>query len=851
MRRLPILLGYMLLFLLVMAVRTDAMTLEWKVYETEHFAIYFPAGYQYPAQETAYYLETLLPRVEKLTGNDRREKIRILIQDVGMDSNGYTEPVSGKIGIFTNGPTSGGSLSAYQSWSRLVSGHELTHMYHLTNYSGAGAVLPFLFGNVMAGNMAVPGWLVEGITVYAESTINPYEGRMNDGYYDALIAAKAKEGKLPDILAAGYPHATYPAGQWYLYGGAFVRYLAATYGEEKLARLFDLHGSNLLGMIGAVVPAVGLDRAAKKVFGKSFPVLYREWVESEMKEHRDWKTDGAPVLADKERGYYSDLNAYRGKLYSIRRKVLTPGPHMTASDVSLVEWNPVTGEERVLMRVADVSEARMQIVNNRIYLMAAEMTGGFANVDRRGLGETGVLYSYDLGTGATNRLLTDVVKAFGVMPNGEIICFKPRREAFGAEVWRFTGQEMEQLGVIDQAVGEVQWYKDRFIVVGKTRLGSWNIQQFDLQSLALTPLVNTPAAEFGIALEGDQLYYTANYDREYAIYRYNLANGEVSRVTEGNFAMNGAVIGNDLYFRAVTADGDVIRKTAISPKPYVLGEGEAAEEDGFKAFAAGLQEMSAARTSYLNLLKPYNRLFPSLLAGEDGLGLNRYTVSYSQFRGLDLNLQIGELMPLEIGLSNRKVNSGGGRETVLTANYPLHTSTQYGLTAVSLSGQTNFSGYTVGALGATIRLPRQRIDLTVRGALDGGRAAGMEYSYALDRGMIRVRANTFERFDTLTDVRGMGYFGGQDVSGTTLSFDVTHKLLEIRKGFWNTSLFVADLYGNLFVDQTSLGGGQSSVGAELIVEMGAGFGAVLLPKVGVAYSGQLGVRPVLGLDLSF
>jgi hypothetical protein len=219
--------------------------------------------------------------------------------------------------------------------------------------------------------------------------------------------------------------------------------------------------------------------------------------------------------------------------------------------------------------------------------------------------------------------------------------------------------------------------------------------------------------------------------------------------------------------------------------------------------------------------------------------------------GVDVNVHIGELLPLELGISNRIVNADRDRETVISAFYPLYRSSQYGLTGVSLSGLTNLKDRTVGGLGATIQLPRQKVELAVQGRPDGGVAAGVDYSYALDHGMLHVQANTFDKFDRAEEIRGMGYFGGKDVSGNGLHFNVTHKLLEVRKGIWDTSLFLADLYGNLFMDHTTLDGGQSSIGAEVIFELGVGFGAILTPKVGLAYSGSLGVRPIFGMNASF
>ncbi|MHC4537890.1 MAG: hypothetical protein ACYS6K_28505, partial [Planctomycetota bacterium] len=70
----------------------------------------------------------------------------------------------------------------------------------------------------------------------------------------------------------------------YNYGGVFFDYLSKSYGEEKFSQFFERYGSSM--------PILAFNRAAKKVYGKSFSKLWREWKEYESDRFRDFHMEG-------------------------------------------------------------------------------------------------------------------------------------------------------------------------------------------------------------------------------------------------------------------------------------------------------------------------------------------------------------------------------------------------------------------------------------------------------------------------------------------------------------------------------------------------------------------------------
>jgi hypothetical protein len=108
------------------------------------------------------------------------------------------------------------------------------------------------------------------------------------------------------------------------------------------------------------------------------------------------------------------------------------------------------------------------------------------------------------------------------------------------------------------------------------------------------------------------------------------------------------------------------------------------------------------------------------------------------------------------------------------------------------------------------------------------------YMYSLDQSSVELKGSVFFHYPTIPNLRGISVFSAD--TGAEVSADYTFKIAEIRKGFWYSTLYLADMYGGIFVDYTTLEDGQFSYGAEVAAEVGMGYWSTMVPKVGFAVS---------------
>ena len=353
----------------------------------------------------------------------RNFKTIVVLQDIGLYTNAYANGLKNKISIFTTIPETDSQLGNYENWFRTVGIHEYTHIAQMTNYSGVYLLLNLLFGNYMLPNAYNPDWIVEGIAVYSESIRSPYEGRLNDGYFDGVVASKAAAGRLPSLIEITYRDNHYPGGHWYLYGGEFLDYLAETYGEEKFAGYFKRVGADSnITSTGLIYPSLGIDWIARQVYGYTFPELFKQWQEHMEEKYRDWKIEGEK-LVENENGRIFGLTYDSGNLYYFKERFLEPGPFETKVIVQLAEYNLKTGGERILVQLNGDANPFLQVQDGKVYYAEKVLDGDYPNLDFDGFGYTARLSSYDLKTRKKTEIMKTEFKDFLVLPDGDILLY--------------------------------------------------------------------------------------------------------------------------------------------------------------------------------------------------------------------------------------------------------------------------------------------------------------------------------------------------------------------------------------------------------------------------------------------
>lgn len=405
--------------------------------ETAYFTVFYEQPYQYHAFETIRALESQRISIEKLTGN-RIFHVPIVIDNLGTMSNGSTDPTYFNIHLMTYPPSFFlTDISFTPNWMFYVSVHEYTHMLHITNVSGIAGFFQSILGNIFYVNFIVPYWVIEGITVYSESQFSPFQGRLNDGYFDSYIAARVKDKRFPSILQAAYSPLEFPNGTGpYLYGGEFFKYLSETYGEDKFPVFFTKYGRCL--------PPFAINSITKNTYGKRFDELWKDWQKSEEEKYEDFRMPGEKLTSH---GWYlyspkiADDNLFYIRLYPEKT-----GAFKNRYYSQIIRRNTLTGKENIFVETTSMFSTPIKIHNNELYYSVYETRPGYANVDNHSYGYYSVVHRKNISTCCDKILFSDEIRDFDINAEGDILYSKDINNSFGSKLYIYdSGEQKKEL----------------------------------------------------------------------------------------------------------------------------------------------------------------------------------------------------------------------------------------------------------------------------------------------------------------------------------------------------------------------------------------------------------------------
>lgn len=610
--------------------------IDWRVLKTEHFTVIFKPGYEYQAQEILNNLEYYRMKVVDLTGNSPGN-LPVVIEDAGILSNGFADPFFYNLHIFTYPPGSGSYLEGTESWYRLVGIHEFTHIAHLTKTSSFTKFLKGIFGTPFQPNMYSPGWLTEGITVYAESQTSPYEGRLNDGFFDNYIAAQVFGDRFPTIIEATNEPLSFPYDRRYLYGGKFFEFLSIRYGSEKFSRFFETYGSYPWAPISAFFPALGLDIAAKKVYGKTFPDLFSEWQEYEKNLFRFNHFTGNRLT--RTGWYLSSLLYYRNKLYYLREIPVKFYGFQYQERLAIMEFDLEKKKEKTFIVLNSPLTTNMRLYSDQLYYCTAEIKRA-KNVYYNGFGITSILQRVDLKTKKTEVLFKDDIRTFCVLNESLILYVKIRQDKFGSEIWLFTPETRMQLWEVDLLIDEIETNGKWIVVSAHKKFENTDLYIFDAESGNFDLLFKTPWSEGNLCfIDEDCLGFIGNYDGEHRVYGINLNNpDEVFRYTKTGFINSFAIVDSLLFVGLLNHNGFDIYETKYKIEQFKISECPQQEKIGYDSLRLRIKQGSyfdiaktilpkARLPFFLPLDNSFKKwLYSAIITGKDATGENSYLV---------------------------------------------------------------------------------------------------------------------------------------------------------------------------------------------------------------------------------
>jgi len=821
----------------------------WKTLKTDAFTVFYKPGDEPRATKLLSALEKGRPPMERLTGHSVR-RCPVVLQDMGTLVNSLTDPLNEVIQLFPASP--GCRNPAYaEDWLLEVGAHEYVHILNLSQSGGLSGLAKGLLGSSVNANLLNPGWATEGLAVLGESRLSPQVGRLNDGTFAAIAASQSRDGRRLSLSRATHLPWEFPVGFHYLSGGLFHGYLADTYGVEKVTAFYADHSSRILQFLSPIFPAVGMDRAAKKAFGGSIPRLWEDW-------RSLTRGRGAPDIEGQERltrrGWTMDgLQIRDGKAYYLHSAAVKTAARSGFESYRVVERDLDTGRERILTRMTAPFTGPLRVHGGRLLFATGEVRRGYPNTTRYGYESR--LWELDLATGKRKVVFEGPFRAYEAMEDGAILLSFDRKDAFGSHLVRSArGGEPQTLRTSDDLVDEFLRDGERLFATARREGGTFDLYECDLQKGGLRRLVGSPWMERVEGVYGNRVVFTANRDKSYGIYTYDLKTGGLEGWTKGGYAVCGAFDerNGSLYGIGLSEEGcDLYRYPARKTRAVFTKEVSPREESD------PLEGIALTRGGYGDNLKrlaprvlhapfgiwtPEERFYGLALSGGDAVydfPLYVVAMGYDELRErpvAEILLTSAFFSPLVLGGQYQSLY--GENTFTVTALTPLALRLSPGLASLwlgvtgrgyddltrrelepTLSCAFHGAGFEVST---RVQAPMERRSwggLRDRDALYGS----LTWRQGLPGSQLRLSGIWVEDPENVDNPFGhrLGY--EQDLEerrGALSSAEFSLPFLKVRRGLWNPCLYAEDLVLGLLAEGAWGIGGRSQVsyGARLCLE---------------------------------
>ena len=244
-----------------------------KTASTEHFDII----YQDSSAQTAALLfencEEIYASLVSFFGTDPKLSIPVVVTSEYKVLNAYYTSYAANHIVMFDTVAEPGQLANFPQTILYIFRHELTHAFQFNIRGPFMNAMSKVFGDILSLSpifFMYPS-LSEGGAVLSES-VDGY-GRLNDSYSMQIVKQAKIEGLFPSWLEVAGARDTYPSGLlYYNFAGAFLEYLAITYGYDKVTSLY----SDFAKLGWSTFSKI------KKIFGVPVKQLWQdfyEWVE--------------------------------------------------------------------------------------------------------------------------------------------------------------------------------------------------------------------------------------------------------------------------------------------------------------------------------------------------------------------------------------------------------------------------------------------------------------------------------------------------------------------------------------------------------------------------------------------
>ncbi|MCP9290631.1 hypothetical protein [Gracilimonas sediminicola] len=566
--------------------------LDWYTIESEHFLVHFQEGNSRSAQVVSRIAEEIHPPITDLYQYTPDEKVSIVLKDREDYSNGAAYFFDNKIDIWL--PALNTPLRGTHNWLRNVITHEYTHIIQIQKGMKRSRKIPAFYlqwlsyedvrrPDVLYGfpngiitmpfaTVNIPAWLAEGTAQYQTAGLL-YETW--DSHRDMILRTRI----LTDTYFSLQQMATFSSKTSleretvYNQGYAFVIYLANRFGDEVLREI-----TSSLGEKGVYT----VEEAIKMATGLPGNEVFNDWID-ERKDFYATATEGInPTLSDtvEKAGFF---NFYPQQSPDGSRLAYLSNKGVDYGLLSLY-LKDLDGNEKEVAVIDDLDFHRPKnhVSSLEPILTFLESSFSFSpdgnqiayaiNKKNKYGEHYRDIFIYDIKSEENKRLTNSarIESPAWNKDNNKIVAVQYSRGTQNLvllhpehpdSVTRLTNYQS------GETVYTPEWGPtDSKIYFAKAVNGNRDIYLLDVESGVVLPYLSDKYIDYRdphIGPDGNYLYYSANPEGIFNIFRVPLSSGESQQLTS---VMGGAFmpfIGEDgiLYFSEYHADGYKIKSS--------------------------------------------------------------------------------------------------------------------------------------------------------------------------------------------------------------------------------------------------------------------------------------------------
>jgi Tol biopolymer transport system component len=611
----------LVLWLLPLPAQAGDPELVWRSVETTHFRITYHEPLGRVAQRLARITELAHAALAPVLLHSPRFRTEVLITDDTDYSNGSATALPfPTVRLYLTAPDDRSELNDYDDWLYALFVHEYTHILHLDTVNGAPKWVNYLLGlgvnTLYAPNQIQPRWFIEGLAVF-EETERTSAGRLRSTLFDMYLRSHVLEGKFLRLDQVTNQTRLFPRGNVpYLYGSAFLRFLAGRFGEQTLQKISHRYGG--CWSPDCWVPW-GLNRVLRKLTGATYGPLYDDFAQSLKDRYTaqqqqiaqqplgltvgvpqsDWKlsvdrpvfTDGGRTLLWLDSDPYQRPALWRQSVANLTTGAVAKRPHFGATvDVELDGVSGLSvssdGKTAVMARLRlfrSMFSYQDLVLYRRDRREMVPLTEGL-RIDNPALSPDGKLVAFEVNALGTRRL--------GVMPlpdaktSHKATLIDPRAQLV-PEVWRARAAQKVSFPLPQREFSQVYtpaWSPDgKQLALSYWQEGGFrDIVTLDVATGELRYITHDRALDLEphYSADGKYLYFVSDRTGVYNLYAHHLATDTTFQVTNtiaGVFNPAVSPDGKLLAYVGFVSEGYRVETMELDPTRFVLAK--AAPED--------------------------------------------------------------------------------------------------------------------------------------------------------------------------------------------------------------------------------------------------------------------------------